>query len=246
MSKTVSVFDVQQNNFQTAVIDRSHETLVLVDFWAPWCGPCRMLGPVLERLANAPDSHFVLAKLNTDQNQQLAMQYDIRGIPAVKAFRNGRVVDEFVGAQPEPNVRQFIQRNTAAPQAAPKPSGDPLSQAKAYLRDGRGCEAQSLLQNIEAAEAQPLKPLAQFLCQLAQGQNLSGRADLDNTYRDALSELQRRHPETAMYRLLTALNQEAAGRRAAVKAAMHGLVALWGGEKPAVAQYKQILADLKG
>mgnify|MGYP000013944574 FL=1 len=77
------VINVNQAEFQTQVIDRSHKEAVLVDFWAPWCGPCRMLGPVLERLADEPNSTFTLAKINSDNNQQLAMQYGVRSIPNV-------------------------------------------------------------------------------------------------------------------------------------------------------------------
>jgi putative thioredoxin len=107
--------DVTETTWQDEVIERSHREPVVVDFWAEWCGPCKALGPVLEQAADEAD--VTLAKLDVDSNQQLANEYGIRGIPAVKAFRNGHVVAEFVGAQPKPRVEAFLAELTRPPVA---------------------------------------------------------------------------------------------------------------------------------
>jgi putative thioredoxin len=104
-----SVRAVTTASFHNEVVDASASQPVLVDFWAPWCGPCRALGPVLEQLADESAGQVKVVKVNTDENQDLAQQYQIRSIPAVKLFRGGRVVDEFVGAQPLARVRAFIE-----------------------------------------------------------------------------------------------------------------------------------------
>jgi putative thioredoxin len=104
--------DVTTESFDRDVIDRSHELPVVVDFWAEWCGPCRVLGPVLEREAEARAAELALAKVDVDASPELALRYEVRGIPAVKAFRGGRVVAEFVGARPPSAVAQFLDELT--------------------------------------------------------------------------------------------------------------------------------------
>jgi len=111
MSSEHFSFDVSVDNFEQYVLNNSSQVPVLVDFWAPWCGPCKTLMPMLVKLATEYNGLFLLAKVNIDEQQELAMQYGVRSVPTVKLIRHGQAVDEFSGALPESQVRAFIDRH---------------------------------------------------------------------------------------------------------------------------------------
>ncbi len=104
--------EVNDNDFQEKIIEQSKNIPIVVDFWAQWCPPCLILGPTLEKLVKEYDGKFILAKINVGENQAIARTYGIMSIPAVKMFKEGRVVDEFVGTLPEPAVREWLDKNT--------------------------------------------------------------------------------------------------------------------------------------
>lgn len=130
------------DDFQTDIVDRSRQVPVLVDFWAAWCGPCRILGPLLERLADEADGRWVLAKVDTEKYPEQAAKHGIRGIPACKLFVDGRVVDEFVGAMPEASLRQWLER------ALPSPRREQLAMARSAVDRGDDVQARELLEPI--------------------------------------------------------------------------------------------------
>jgi putative thioredoxin len=133
-------------NFQKDVIEKSYDKPVLVDFWAEWCGPCKMIGPILEKLAEENRDNWELVKIDTDNNQQIAMQYGIRGIPNVKLFKNGKVINEFTGALPETAIKDWLKKSI------PSKFTDQIEHAKIYLAKGDLTTARAMLEDIHKGD----------------------------------------------------------------------------------------------
>lgn len=150
--------DVGVADFEHAVLEESKTRPVVVDFWAPWCGPCKSLKPILEKLAAEYDGKFLLAKVNSDDNQELATRFGVRGIPSVKAFINGEPVDEFSGALPEGEVRAFLDRLLPSPvdemraQAAALHAADDISGALQKLAEASKLDPDHVGIRVDATE----------------------------------------------------------------------------------------------
>ncbi len=189
MADSSFIYDVTVENFQQVVLQTSMNRPVLVDFWAEWCNPCKALMPILAKLADEYQGKFILAKVNTEEQQQLAAHFGIRSIPCVKLFIKGEMADEFMGALPEPEIRSFIDKYI------PRESDSLLAQAEQLLLQGDADNAGALIQ--QAAQMDPGSPRVM----LANARYLASIGKLDEAQQqlEALPEEEKSNPEvTAM------------------------------------------------
>ena len=179
-------FDVTEADFETAVLENSMQVPVLLDCWAPWCGPCRSLGPILEKLAQAYGGRFLLAKLNTDEAPQISAALRIRSIPLVVLFVGGRPVDQFTGALPEGQIRAFLDKHLPAGE----PQGDPVEALRAAAAQAPDDEtALALLsQALQIAPEHPEANLDMAERLLALGEHEQARGILQTLPADASGE----------------------------------------------------------
>lgn len=175
MTHSPHVLTVTAANFQSVVIEGSFERPVLVDFWADWCAPCKMLMPLLAQLADVYEGRFLLAKVDTETEQDLAAQFGIRSLPTVQLFKDGRAVDQFMGALPESQVREFLDRHL------PRASDGLLQQAQGLMASGDLEAARTLLDQAQESDPDNARlRLADLELTAAQGDVAKALSDIAN------------------------------------------------------------------
>lgn len=203
MADSPYIIEVTKENFEAVILQGSMQTPVLIDFWADWCQPCHQLMPVLTKLAEEYQGAFILAKIDTEAEQEIAMQLGIRSLPTVKLIINGGVADEFMGALPEAEVRAFLDKHITAGPAAPDPNSDPVEMAKLMQEQGQTEAATALLREAQAADPEN----GDIAIALGQACVADGNYDDARQCLSILSEEDAKKPGAAMLRGMLALTE---------------------------------------
>jgi putative thioredoxin len=244
--------DVTTENFERDVVERSRDVPVVVDFWAAWCGPCRALTPALERAAEQRQGKVELAKVDVDANQELSARYRVQGIPAVKAFRDGEVADEFVGAVPQAEVERFFDRLVPSEADALAAESDEQSLRRALEIDPRHAGAAAALARIllERGDAQAALDVLQNVVGdfVAEGLAaratllLSGAADDLPEVREGLDALAAGDYERGLEKLAAALTIAQDETRDLIRPVMVGVFTELGPDHSLAREYRRKLA----